>query len=111
MATGDVILMREAINNAIEAIEDIRKRMSFTDRELTDIQDELVVALELSRRDRWKNVRAKPSAKRSIRDLSEDEINMVKYLSSEGVPNRDIGHRFGFDGGRVSDLLGSKEVV
>jgi hypothetical protein len=68
-----------------------------------DIADELRAILPLLKRDQHKPRYGRTTAKRvtaAIRDAVKAAV-----MADPSAPNRDIGRRFGIDGGRVSEII------
>lgn len=99
MATGDVTKLRLILVGQI-----------IKHREDAETVDALSKALHLTRRTRHKAGRAAPTA-RSEDTMTDEEIRaVIKYARAfPHFSNRKIGRRFGIDGGRASEYLGSKK--
>jgi len=98
MATGSVNRLREVLDEILDLYPD--------DIELVDLVEQ---ARALTYRDRVKAVTARATAK-GEHGMTDDEIKAVIRFSIRhpSMSNRDIGRRFGCDGGRVSEYLGTK---
>lgn len=98
MATGDVNELRRRIYK-------IKREFGW----IRGLGDELDALIPFTRRDRSKKApNARPSRK-SANSQSDEEIRkIIRFaLDHPTWEHREIGDRFGIDGGRVSDYLGS----
>ena len=98
MATGDVNRLREVLDEIIDLHPD--------DIELIYLVEQ---ARALTYRDRVKAVTARATAKGEY-GMTDEEIKAVIRFSLRhpNMSNRDVGRRFGCDGGRVSEYCGTK---
>ncbi len=98
MATGDIPIARGHLENIIKRIRQRQPKLA------AELDEEV---LRRMYRDQWKKRKAR-ATRNSVDKLTEDQRAEIKELADQGVSNRDIGRMFNVDGGRVSEVLGSK---
>ena len=99
MATGDVNRCRALLDEVLDVL-------AMEGRE--DLYAKIVEAKELTRRDRYKPVVARPRRGSLTPELAAQIRDFVGLHPNWN--NRRIGAYFGVDGGRVSEALGSKKL-
>lgn len=100
MATGDVNLLREKLDEIADLYPDD-----------IELQDLVAQAHSLTRRSRVKLQVARATAKGEDA-LTDDEIKRIIRFSwaNPTMSNRAVGRMFGCDGGRVSEFCGTKKT-